>query len=95
MSAGVSSERRVELAVERIAWEIRRIRERGGKVVVVAGPVVIHTGGGSHLAGLVRGGWVQAVLGGNGLATHDIEQALYGTSLGVDLQRGVAVPGGH
>jgi lysine-ketoglutarate reductase/saccharopine dehydrogenase-like protein (TIGR00300 family) len=95
MRAGVSSERRVELAVERLAWEMRRIRQRGGRIVVVGGPVVIHTGGGSHLASLIRGGYVQALLGGNGLAVHDIEQALLGTALGVDLQRGVNVQGGH
>ncbi len=95
MGAGVSSERRVELVVEQIAWEWRRIRDRGGKVVVVAGPVVIHTGGGAHLAQLVREGYVQALLGGNAIAVHDVEQALMGTSLGVDLQQGVAVHGGH
>jgi lysine-ketoglutarate reductase/saccharopine dehydrogenase-like protein (TIGR00300 family) len=95
MGAGVSSERRVELVVEQIAWDLRRIRERGGKVAVVAGPVVIHTGGGEHLARLVREGYVGALLGGNAIAVHDIEQALLGTSLGVDLRRGVPVHGGH
>lgn len=95
MGATVSSERRVEGVVEQIAWELRRIRERGGKVVVVAGPVVIHTGGGEHLAKLVRDGHVQALLGGNAIAVHDIEQNLLGTSLGVDLRRGVGVHGGH
>lgn len=95
MGAGVSSERRVELAVEDIAWELRRIRDRGGKAVVVAGPVVIHTGGGAHLAALIREGYVQALLGGNAIAVHDLEQNLYGTSLGVDLRRGGAVKGGH
>jgi len=62
---------------------------------VVASPVVIHTGGGPHLARLVHRGYVQALLGGNGLAAHDIEQALFGTSLGVDLKRGINVQGGH
>jgi lysine-ketoglutarate reductase/saccharopine dehydrogenase-like protein (TIGR00300 family) len=95
MGAEVSSERRVELAVERIAWEMRRVRARGGRIVVVCGPVVIHTGGGPYLASLVRRGYVQALLGGNGLAAHDVEQALFGTSLGVDLKRGIHVPGGH
>jgi lysine-ketoglutarate reductase/saccharopine dehydrogenase-like protein (TIGR00300 family) len=95
MGSSVSSERRVELVVEQIAWELRRLRDQGGKVVVVAGPVVIHTGGGVHLAHLVREGYVQVLLGGNAIAVHDIEQALYGTSLGVDLQRGVSVRGGH
>lgn len=95
MGAGVSSERRVELVVEQIAWELRRIRDQAGKVVVVAGPVVIHTGGGDHLATLIRRGYVQALLGGNAIAVHDIEQALMGTSLGVDMKQGVSVRGGH
>ncbi|WP_414582220.1 TIGR00300 family protein [Scytonema sp. PCC 10023] len=95
MSSGVSSERRVELVVEQVAWELRKIRDAGGKVAVTAGPVVIHTGGGEHLAQLIREGYVQALLGGNAIAVHDIEQAMMGTSLGVDMKRGVAVRGGH
>ncbi|GAB4298197.1 MAG: TIGR00300 family protein [Oscillatoriaceae cyanobacterium] len=95
MSGSVSSERRVELVVEQVAWELRQIRDRGGKVVVTAGPVAIHTGGGEHLASLIRDGYVQALLGGNAIAVHDMEQAMMGTSLGVDMKRGVAVRGGH
>ena len=95
MGAGVSSERRVELVVEQIAWELRQIRDRGGKVVVTAGPVVIHTGGAKHLSSLVRNGYVQGLLGGNAIAVHDIEQSLMGTSLGVDMQKGTPVRGGH
>ena len=95
MGAGVSSERRVELVVERIAWDMRQIKERQGKVVVVAGPVVIHTGGSEHFAELIRQGYVQVLLGGNAIAVHDIEQSLLGTSLGVDMRHGAAVRGGH
>ncbi len=95
MSAGVSSERRVELVVEQVAWELRKIRDAGGKVVVTAGPVVIHTGGGEHLSQLIRQGYIQVLLGGNAIAVHDIEQNLMGTSLGVDMKRGIAVRGGH
>ncbi|MBT9316731.1 bifunctional arginine dihydrolase/ornithine cyclodeaminase [Leptothoe spongobia] len=95
MGAGVSSERRVELVVEQIAWELRRIRDQGGKVVVTAGPVVIHTGGSEHLQHLIREGYVHGLLGGNAIAVHDIEQALMGTSLGMDMKRGVSVHGGH
>jgi lysine-ketoglutarate reductase/saccharopine dehydrogenase-like protein (TIGR00300 family) len=95
MGAGVSSERRVEILVEQISWEMHRIRDQGGKIVVVAGPVVIHTGGGEHLAWLIRAGHVQALLGGNAIGAHDIEQALMGTSLGVDLKLGTSVEGGH
>ncbi|WP_069790703.1 TIGR00300 family protein [Cyanobacterium sp. IPPAS B-1200] len=95
MSGGVSSERRVELLVEQIAWEMRHIRDQGGKVTVVAGPVVIHTGGAEHLSKLIRDGYVQCLLGGNAIAVHDMEQAMMGTSLGVDMYKGVPVSGGH
>jgi lysine-ketoglutarate reductase/saccharopine dehydrogenase-like protein (TIGR00300 family) len=95
MGAGVSSERKIELVVNQIAWELERIRQRRGKVVVVAGPVVVHTGAGEHLAMLIRDGYVQVLLGGNGVAVHDIEQSLLGTSLGVDMIRGSLVQGGH
>jgi lysine-ketoglutarate reductase/saccharopine dehydrogenase-like protein (TIGR00300 family) len=95
MGAGVSSERRVELLVEQIAWEMRKIRDQAGKIVVTAGPVVIHTGGSQHLARLIRDGYVQALLGGNAIAVHDMEQSMMGTSLGVDMQRGIPVRGGH
>lgn len=95
MGAGVSSERKVELVVEQIAWDLRRIHDQGGKVVVVAGPVVIHTGGGEHLARLIREGYVHVLLGGNAIAVHDMEQNILGTSLGMDMKRGVSVHGGH
>ncbi|MGB7086198.1 MAG: TIGR00300 family protein, partial [Phormidesmis sp.] len=95
MGAGVSSERRVELVVEQIAWDLRRIRDRGGKVIVTAGPVVIHTGGSEHLKKLIQGGYVHALLGGNAIAVHDIEQSMMGTSLGMDMKRGISVQGGH
>ncbi|MBF2057488.1 MAG: TIGR00300 family protein [Cyanobacterium sp. T60_A2020_053] len=95
MSGGVSSERRVELLVEQIAWEMRHIRDQGGKVAVVAGPVVIHTGGSVHLARLIEEGYVQCLLGGNAIAVHDMEQAVMGTSLGVDMRKGMPVSGGH
>jgi len=95
MSAGVSSERRVERVVEELALEMKRIRSRGGRIVVVAGPVVIHTGGGEYLAEMIRNGYVQTLLTGNALPTHDIEMNMFGTSLGVDMKRGTGVPLGH
>ena len=95
MSSAVTSERRVAGQIDELALEMRRIRARGGRVVVVAGPVVIHTGGGVHLAQLIRDGHVQALLTGNALPVHDMEASLFGTSLGVDLRRGAGVRGGH
>jgi lysine-ketoglutarate reductase/saccharopine dehydrogenase-like protein (TIGR00300 family) len=74
---------------------MQRIRARNGRIVVVAGPVVIHTGGGRHLSRLIENGYVQSLLTGNALPVHDIELNLFGTSLGVDLTRGVGIHGGH
>jgi lysine-ketoglutarate reductase/saccharopine dehydrogenase-like protein (TIGR00300 family) len=62
---------------------------------VVAGPVVVHTGGGEHLGRLIQAGYVQSLLAGNAVAVHDVERALYGTSLGVDLRSGIPVHEGH
>jgi len=62
---------------------------------VVAGPVVVHTGGVAGLASLIRGGWVHGVLSGNALGVHDVEAALLGTSLGVRLSDGRQEEHGH
>lgn len=95
MANDVSSERRVEASVARIAAMIREIKKRGGRVAFVAGPVVVHTGGGEYFSRLVRAGFVDILLAGNALAVHDVESALFGTSLGVDLEAGAPVSGGH
>ena len=95
MAHGISSERQVETAVRQTAALIRQTRQAGQKVVVVAGPVVIHTGGGAALAAMIRGGMVQALLSGNALGVHDVEAALLGTSLGVRLSDGRQAEHGH
>ena len=95
MSNDVSSERRVEGSVARIAAMMKEVKKAGGRIAVVAGPVVVHTGGVEHFSALIRGGYVDAVLAGNALAVHDIEFALSGTSLGIDLVAGAPVEQGH
>jgi lysine-ketoglutarate reductase/saccharopine dehydrogenase-like protein (TIGR00300 family) len=95
MSNGVSSERQVETAVRQVGTLMRAAREAGLKIVIVAGPVVIHTGGSAPMAKLIRGGWVQAMLAGNALGVHDIEAALLGTSLGVRQSDGRQEEHGH
>ena len=95
MSNEVSSERRVEAAVARVAEMMQGVRADGGKIAMVAGPVVVHTGGSPYLASLIRSGFVQVLLSGNALAVHDIELAMFGTSLGVNLETGRSVEGGH
>ena len=95
MSNGISSERQVETAVRQTAALVRQTLELGQKVIVVAGPVVVHTGGVAGLSSLIRGGCVQGVLAGNALGVHDIEAALFGTSLGVRLADGRQEEHGH
>src|SRR6187397_1931545 len=95
MSNDVSSERRVEGSVSRIAQMMRDVKSTGGRIAVVAGPVLVHTGGVEHFSALIRQGYVNVVLAGNALAVHDIEYALSGTSLGIDLVAGAPVEQGH
>jgi lysine-ketoglutarate reductase/saccharopine dehydrogenase-like protein (TIGR00300 family) len=95
MSNEISSERQVETAVRQTAALARQTREQGKTIVAVAGPVVVHTGGNSGLARLIRAGWIDAVLSGNALGVHDIEAALFGTSLGVRVQDGRQAEHGH
>jgi lysine-ketoglutarate reductase/saccharopine dehydrogenase-like protein (TIGR00300 family) len=95
MTNEISSERRVEVGVSRIASMMREVKESGGRIAVVAGPVVVHTGGSVHFQELIRAGYVSVLLAGNALAVHDVEQALFGTSLGVDMNTGTAIEGGH
>ncbi len=95
MSNDISSERRSETAVRKIAELMRQVKSENGKIVFVAGPVVVHTGGTRPFCDIIRGGYVDALLAGNALAVHDIEHVLYGTSLGVDLEHGVPIEEGH
>ena len=95
MSNDVSSERRVEGSVARIAQMMRDVKKAGGRIAVVAGPVVVHTGGVEHFSAIVRRGFVDVLLAGNAIAVHDIEYALSGTSLGIDLVAGAPVEQGH
>ncbi|MBN9520937.1 TIGR00300 family protein [bacterium] len=95
MTSAVSSEKPKGVSVREIAQAIRRTRAAGEKVLAVLGPAVVHTGGGALAAGMVRDGFINVLFAGNALATHDIEQALYGTSLGVSLEHGLPTDEGH
>lgn len=95
MGSDVSSEKPKERAVRGVAEEVRRAKAHGEKVLFVGGPAIIHTGAGPYLEQLVRNGWIDVLFAGNALAAHDIESALYGTSLGVSLDLGAPVTHGH
>jgi len=95
MGSSVSTEKPKGVAIREIARELLRTRAAGGKTLVVGGPAIVHTGSGEHLCRLIREGFIDVLFAGNALATHDIEQALFGTSLGVRLDQGVSVEAGH
>ncbi|MGY1724114.1 ornithine cyclodeaminase, nickel-pincer nucleotide-dependent [Blastococcus sp. SYSU DS0533] len=95
MSSAVSSEKPQALLVRQIAERMREVKAAGQRVLWVAGPAVVHTGAAPAMVRLVRAGYVDVLFAGNALATHDIESALFGTSLGVDLAKGAGVPHGH
>jgi len=95
MGSNVSSEKPKAVSLKGVADTIRAMRADEKKVLLVGGPAIVHTGSAAHVAQLIRNGWVQTLFAGNALATHDIEQALYGTSLGVSLTKGEAIEHGH
>ncbi len=95
MASSVSSEKPKSAVIREIAAEFRLAKEAGGKILVVAGPAVVHTGAGEHFEKLIEWGYVNLLFAGNALAAHDIEQALFGTSLGVYLERGALADEGH
>ncbi|MGQ0617591.1 MAG: ornithine cyclodeaminase [Acidimicrobiia bacterium] len=95
MNSDISSEKPKALLLGEVATRLRATKERGGKLLVVCGPAVVHTGAAPEVARLVRAGWVDVLFAGNGFAAHDIEAAVLGTSLGVSVREGTPVEHGH
>jgi lysine-ketoglutarate reductase/saccharopine dehydrogenase-like protein (TIGR00300 family) len=95
MSSAVSSEKPKGVTVREIAATMKRTKAAGEKILAVLGPAVVHTGSVEHVCELIRLGYLDVLFAGNALATHDIEQALFGTSLGVWLDRGLPAEEGH
>jgi lysine-ketoglutarate reductase/saccharopine dehydrogenase-like protein (TIGR00300 family) len=90
MSSGSSSEKPAITLIKKIAQDLHNAKKTGGKIAVVAGPAVVHTGAAPALAALIRQGYVDVLLSGNALAVHDVEGDLLKTSLGISLKEGVA-----
>ncbi len=95
MASNVSTEKPKSAVIRALAEEMRLARKAGGRILVVAGPAVVHTGAGEHFEKLIEWGYVNVLFAGNALAVHDIEHALYGTSLGVYLSQGALADEGH
>jgi len=95
MTGLISPERPIPLTARNVAERIRKAKKQGGKIVVVAGPAVVHGGATEPLASMIRNGYVDVLLSGNALAVHDVEYALFGTSLGMSLNSDKVEPKGH
>lgn len=95
MNSDVSSEKPKALLVAQVAERIRSAKLRGGRLLAVCGPAVVHTGAAPDVARLVSGGWIDVLFAGNGFAAHDMESNVLGTSLGVSVAEGVPTEGGH
>ena len=93
--SNVSVEQPKSAMIREMAREFKRTRDDKGKILVVAGPAVVHTGAAEHLERLIQWGYVDLLFAGNALAVHDIENTLFGTSLGVNLGRADLADQGH
>lgn len=95
MNSDVSSEKPLMNLIRGIVKEIKEIKSKGGKIAIVGGPAIVHTGSGKYLAALIREGYIDSLLAGNALATHDIESNIFGTSLGIEVETGEIIAHGH
>lgn len=95
MNSAVSSEKPKHVTVREIAAEMRRAKEGDGRILLVGGPAIVHTGSRDHASALIRNGYVNVLFAGNALATHDIEQSFYETSLGISMTHGGGIEEGH
>jgi lysine-ketoglutarate reductase/saccharopine dehydrogenase-like protein (TIGR00300 family) len=95
MSSTSSSERPTQQIARKVASDIYATKKEGGKIIVVSGPVVVHSGASQALADMIRMGFVDGLLAGNALAVHDVENALLGTSLGMHVRDGTLAVRGH
>jgi lysine-ketoglutarate reductase/saccharopine dehydrogenase-like protein (TIGR00300 family) len=95
MSSGVSTEKPKGALIRDIARDLVANKRGGKKTLLVGGPAIVHTGSGPLVCELIRRGYIHKLFAGNALATHDIEQSLYGTSLGVHLEDASIAEAGH
>ena len=95
MGSSTSSERPTQHIAKRVAEDIYKTKNNGGKIVLVGGPAIVHTGASSSIATLIRLGFIDVLLAGNALAVHDIEYATLGTSLGMNVNDGTLAVRGH
>ena len=95
MGSSSSSERPTQHIARKVAEDIYKTKKQNGKIVLVGGPAIVHTGADESVASLIKLGYIDAVLAGNALAVHDIEYSTLGTSLGMNVRDGTLAIRGH
>ncbi|MCV0409896.1 TIGR00300 family protein [Nitrosopumilus sp.] len=95
MGSSSSSERPTQHIAKQVADDIYETKKNGGKIVIVGGPAIVHTGADDSVSELIRLGYIDGVLAGNALAVHDIEYATLGTSLGMNVHNATLAYHGH
>ena len=95
MTSNVSTEKPKNVIIHDVAQKMKAVKEAGGKVLLVGGPAIVHTGSVRHVVRLIEEGYIRMLFAGNALATHDIELALFGTSLGVYMEQAIPADTGH
>ncbi|MEX0863029.1 TIGR00300 family protein [Nitrosopumilus sp.] len=95
MGSSSSSERPTQHIAKKVADDIYNTKKKGGKIIIVGGPAIVHTGADDAVSELIRSGYIDGVLAGNALAVHDIEYATLGTSLGMNVHDATLAYHGH
>lgn len=95
MGSSSSSERPTQHIARKVADDIYKTKSKGGKIVLVGGPAIVHTGAAKALSNMIRDGYIDGILAGNALAVHDIEHAILGTSLGMNVKNATLAHKGH
>ena len=95
MSSEISTEKPKSALIRNCARLLFRAKEEGQRVLLVAGPAVVHTGSVPDVVKMIERKLIDVIFAGNALAVHDIESALYGTSLGVYVDKATLADTGH
>lgn len=94
INKSISADEPKSAVIRELARELKRARDAGCKIAIVAGPAIVLTGAGDHLQRLIEAGYVDRLFASNAFAVYDVERCVFGTSLGVNPDRALA-GGGH
>jgi lysine-ketoglutarate reductase/saccharopine dehydrogenase-like protein (TIGR00300 family) len=92
MASEVSREKPVNY--DAIFHEFMKNRGGNGNILWVIGPALVHARGRVAMEWMIHNGFCHGVITGNAVGVHDVEAALFGTTLGM-MADGSGAAGGH